>query len=131
MIDFIKRYHIPMENIDLIIPIPLHASRLRERGYNQAQLIAELISRHYQLPCAASAMQRIKATSTQTALEAKQRWTNMRGAFRINNPKVIADKSILIVDDLLTTGATASCAALALKDAGAAYVGALTIAITQ
>lgn len=131
MFDFINQYQIPMDNFDMIIPMPLHPTRLRERGYNQSQLIAELLSRHLSLPCHQHLMERTKHTPTQTALEAKQRWTNMEGAFRIDHSLDIADKNVLIIDDLLTTAATAHAASCALKEAGAAYVGILTLAITH
>ena len=73
---------------------------------------------------------RIRNTQHQTLLNEKERWTNIRDAFRIKNPIEFSGKNILIVDDLLTTGATASEAAHTLKNAGAKTVGILTLAIT-
>ena len=69
-------------------------------------------------------------TQTQTELGAKQRWTNMEGAFKIKNPTNVADKSVILIDDLYTTGATLSAAAEVLKTAGAARVGVLTFCVT-
>ncbi len=131
MIAFIDTYHVPMEQFDLIIPIPLHAVRQRERTFNQSQLLAEILSTHYAIPLDLKALMRERSTETQTVLQAKQRWTNMSSAFKINDPSLIADKSILLVDDLMTTGATTHNAALALKEAGAAYVGVLTLSLAE
>ncbi len=129
--DFIDTYHIPLENFDLIVPIPLHPTRYRERGFNQAELLSQMIAERYCLPHRTDILMRWKFTASQTTTtQAKQRWTNVSDAFRINHSSDIADKSVLIVDDLLTTAATAHVASEALKNAGAAYVGVLTLAIT-
>lgn len=131
IIDFIATYHVPLENFDMMMPIPLHPTRYRERGFNQAELLSQEISRYYSLPHRADILSRSKFTNSQTIQEdAKQRWTNVEGAFRINTSLDIADKNILIVDDLLTTAATVHAAAQTLKDAGTAYVGVLTLAVT-
>ncbi|MBF0489447.1 MAG: ComF family protein [Candidatus Omnitrophica bacterium] len=130
MINYIETYHIPLENFDLILPIPLHPVRLRERGFNQAELLSRLLTKHYDLPQRTDILRRHKLTPSQTTMEAKQRWTNVHDAFRIDHSSSIADKSILIVDDLLTTAATANAASEALKNAGAAYVGVFSLAIT-
>ena len=130
MIEFINTYQIPIKNFDIVVPIPLHPTRLRERGFNQAQLLSQMLADHYELPHKIDILNRFKFTDSQTLLEAKQRWTNVNDAFRINNSLDIADKSILIVDDLLTTAATTQAASKALKNAGAAYIGVLTLAIT-
>ncbi len=130
IIEFIDNYHVPIHNFDVITPIPIHSTRHRERGFNQSQLLSQMICDHYEIPHSNDLISRIKFTETQTKLDAKQRWTNVEGAFRINHSLKIADKSILIVDDLLTTAATANAASQSLKDAGAAYVGVLTLAIT-
>ncbi len=132
LIDFIDTYHIPLDQFDFIIPTPLHPTRHRERGFNQAELLSQMIADHYYLPHRRDILNRWKLTPSQTTTqEAKQRWTNVSDAFRINHSSDIADKSILIVDDLLTTAATANAASEALKNAGAAYVGVLTLAITS
>ncbi len=131
MSGFIDEYHLPLNTFDFICPLPLHPTRLRERGYNQSQLLSQALAQKYTLPHAANIIQRTRLTESQTTLTAKQRWTNLRGAFKINNPSAIADKNILLVDDLFTTGATANACAEALKDAGCAYVGVLTLAITE
>jgi competence protein ComFC len=129
--DFIETYHVPLEHFDMIIPIPLHPTRFRERGFNQAELLSQMIAEYYQLCHRNDLLMRWKFTPSQTLQEAKQRWTNVSDAFRINDPLDIADKSVLIVDDLLTTAATANAASETLKKAGAAYVGVLTLATTH
>ena len=130
MIDSIDRHHIPIQKFDLIIPIPLHPVRLRERGYNQSALLSVALSRHYGILHTQDLIVRQKKTHTQTELGAKQRWTNMEGAFRIKSPTDVESKSILLIDDLYTTGATVHSAAETLKSAGAARVGVLTLSIT-
>ena len=130
MIDFIDRHHIPLQQFDMITPIPLHPARLRERGYNQSALLSEGISRHYNLTHRTDLLIRQRNTHTQTELGAKQRWTNMEGAFRIKNPSDIEGKTVVLIDDLFTTGSTINSAAAALKDAGALRVAALTLSVT-
>jgi len=130
MIEFIDRHHIPLQLFDLITPIPLHPVKLRERGYNQSALLSLALSRHYELLHAESLLIRQKNTHTQTELGAKQRWTNMDGAFKIKNSSDVEGKSIVLIDDLYTTGATLNSAAETLKSAGAARVGALTFSRT-
>ena len=130
MIDLIETYRFDINQFDTIIPIPLFSSRLRERGYNQSRLLAEEIARKYRMGLSNGNLVRIRNTEHQTLLNEKERWTNISGAFRIKNPAEHQDKKILIIDDLLTTGATASEAARTLKNAGARTVGILTLAIT-
>jgi len=130
MIDFVTRHQIPVRQFDMIAPVALHPARLRERGYNQSGLLSQGIARHWGLLHTESLLIRRKKTSTQTELGAKQRWTNLEGAFKINNSVNIAGKSVLIVDDLFTTGATTHAAADTLKTAGAAQVGVLTFSLT-
>ena len=130
LIEFIDTYQIPIKNFDIIIPIPLHPARFRERGFNQAELLSQILAEHYGIGHQTDLLKRSKLTDSQTLLEAKQRWTNVGDAFKIDNLSGIADKNILIVDDLLTTAATADAASKTLKNSGAAYVGVLTLAIT-
>jgi ComF family protein len=130
MINFIDRHHIPLQEFDLITPIPLHPVKLRERGYNQSALLSLGLSRHYGILHTENVLIRQKMTPTQTELGAKQRWTNMEGAFRIKNPTDVDGKSVVLVDDLFTTGATVHNAAETLKTAGAAKVEVLTFSIT-
>jgi ComF family protein len=130
MTEFIDRHHIPLQKYDLITPIPLHPLKQRERGYNQAALLSLGLSRHYGIAHTKDLIIRRKMTTTQTDLGAKQRWTNMEAAFKIKNPTDAQGKSIVLVDDLFTTGATVHNAAQALKAAGAAKVGVLTFSIT-
>lgn len=123
-------YRLDIAQFDIIVPIPLFPSRLRERGYNQSQLLAEQISKIYSIDLSLKGLVRIRNTEHQTFLSEKERWTNIQGAFRIRNFTEFSKKNILIIDDLLTTGATASEAAGIIKSAGAKTVGVLTLAIT-
>lgn len=120
------------EKADLIIPVPLHFSRLLMRRYNQAALLAHALSRQLQLPVLPDTLQRIRKTPSQAGLTRRQRDDNMRGAFRIEKKKrgLIKGKSVILVDDVMTTGATLDACARALHDAGVKDVYVLTLART-
>jgi ComF family protein len=128
MIEFIREYNLPMGYLDFIIPIPLHKTRLREREFNQAQILAKFIAGEFKKEVLSDALLRLRHTKTQTDLETEERLLNVKGSFSVTNNKGIKGKSILLVDDVLTTGATSSEAAYALKGAGANIVFVLTLA---
>ena len=128
MIDFIREYNLPMQYLDYIVPVPLHKARLREREFNQAEVLGSAIAREFQKDLVSDALLRHRPTRTQTELEPRQRLLNFEGSFSVANKGRVADKNILLVDDLLTTAATASQASLALKEAGANIVFVLTLA---
>lgn len=130
MISFIKEYDLDIGQFDAIVPVPLSSTRSRERGYNQAQLLALELAKEFSIPMEENQLRRTLHTAPQSLLDEKQRWTNIKGAFTIRKLKNLRRKNILLVDDLLTTGATASEAARVLKSAGAGTVGVLTLAIT-
>ncbi len=115
---------------DLIIPVPLHSRRLLMRRFNQSQLLAKTLATNLSLPLEAFALERRKATPSQGTLNRKSRKRNVAGAFRVtaDGKQAIAGKSVLLVDDVLTTGATASACAKALKRSGASHVGLVVFA---
>lgn len=119
-----------LADADLLVPMPLHRTRLWTRKYNQAALIALEIGRASGVAVDAGALLRIKATRPQVGLGDAERRANVRGAFRVPTAKapVIAGRRVVLVDDVLTTGATASAATRALKRAGAVRVDVLTFA---
>ncbi len=101
---------------DVLIPLPLFAKRERKRGYNQAALIAEGISNILQIPVVYNAVIRVKGTGTQTHKSRIQRWKNMEEMFKIGDPAQISGKHLLLVDDVITTGATLeACAQILLS----------------
>lgn len=112
---------------DLIIPVPIHKKRQRERGYNQSELMAKHISLAVNVPMRAQAMARVRHTSQQAKLNAAERKANVRDAF-FADPSLIQNKRVLLVDDVYTTGATLMEAARAALAAGASQVCALTLA---
>ena len=128
MIEFIKEYDLPMDYLDFIMPIPLHKTRLREREFNQAQILAKFICEEFNKQALNATLLRHRQTKTQTDLEAGERILNVKGSFSVTGLENLTGKNILLVDDVLTTGATSSEAALALKDAGANIVFVLTLA---
>lgn len=130
ILEFLKSYPLPLGTFDELMPVPLHPARQRERGFNQANMVADIISEHTGIPVGRGGLTRVRATESQSALGAKERWTNMEGAFRMKKNFNINSKKFLLIDDLLTTGATASYAARALKDAGASRVGLFVVALT-
>jgi ComF family protein len=119
----------------LVIPVPLHRSKFADRGFNQARELAEhalksLRSSHpqWQLTLAPSTLMRQRATESQAGLTLRERRINLRGAFTVSNPSAVAGKHVLLIDDILTTGATARAAAQVLVRAEAATVWVATLA---
>jgi ComF family protein len=119
----------------LVIPVPLHRSKHAERGFNQARLLAAhaldaLRATHpaWRLTLASSTLMRLRATESQASLTPRKRRRNVRGAFMVSDPHDVAGKHILLVDDVMTTGATARAASKILVQAGAASVWVATLA---
>jgi len=114
---------------DCVIPIPLHPRRERQRGFNQAAVIARSIGSWLGLPVNEGSLIRVKATSPHRAgTTARQRARSLEGAFKVRALRPIKDRNVLLVDDVTTTGATAREAATTLLQAGAKAVGLVTIA---
>ena len=113
---------------DLILPIPLHAARLRSRGYNQALEIARPVARALQIPLAVHDLRRVRATRPQSDLPFEARRKNMKGAFAVHHAAVLRDRRIALVDDVMTTGNTVEAATRALLAAGAREVEVWVVA---
>lgn len=128
MIEFIRDYNLPIEYLDAVIPIPLHKTRLREREFNQAQVLSKHIGARFNKPVLTTSLIRCRYTRRQIELAPEQRFLNVKGSFSVAKKEEIRNKNLLLVDDVLTTAATSSEAAYALKDAGANLVFVLTLA---
>jgi ComF family protein len=119
----------PLNNATRIIPVPLHENRRRERGFNQASVIAEALSKQLQLPVDEATLSRPVASDKYRAgLDPKARRDTVTGVFEVRYPKLIEGESILLVDDVFTTGATVNSCAEVLLASGAGNVFVLTIA---
>lgn len=119
---------LPVALVDVLIPVPLHPRRERDRGFNQALLLARRIGRRWHVPVRADVLVRVVNTISQTELDAGARRSNVHGAFALRRPDVVAGRHVLIIDDIMTTGATAGECATRLRQGGAATVGVLTVA---
>lgn len=128
MAEFIREYEIPLGSFDLIIPIPLHPARLREREFNQALILGNHIAVIFGKELAADNLIRCRKTRTQTDLNDQERFINVKESFAVKDPGAVRGKNILLIDDVMTTGATSSEAAFTLKNAGAGKVFVLTLA---
>jgi ComF family protein len=115
---------------DVIVPVPLHPTRLRAREFNQSLLLADQLGRHLARPVSVSNLVRVAATDPQTTLTRQARLRNLRNAFYIRKPQDLAEKRILLVDDVFTTGTTLNECAKSLRKAGVGPVYALTLART-
>ncbi|MFT7468054.1 MAG: ComF family protein [Candidatus Pseudothioglobus sp.] len=113
---------------DILIPMPLHPSRMKSRGFNQAELIAQVVGRQTGITCDTRRCHRVKQTEDQKGLTAADRRTNIRGAFSVVQP--LHGEYIVIVDDVMTTAATVSELARCLRRAGAGTIEILTLART-
>jgi competence protein ComFC len=112
---------------DLIVPVPLHPARERERGFNQSALLAELLGAKMSIK-SKPVLERIRYTTTQTVFDRAERMQNLHGAFRLRKNADVRDSRVLLIDDVLTTGSTLSECARVLKKAGARSVHAATAA---
>jgi competence protein ComFC len=114
----------------VLVAVPLDSARQRERGYNQAERIARAVARRMKLPLLpASALRRVRSTTTQIGLSRRERRDNMKDGFAANRA-LVDDRRALLIDDVMTTGATLDSCARALRAAGARDVLALTVART-
>jgi len=114
---------------DIIVPVPLHPARMRERGYNQSACIARGVSRVLGVPVSEDAAARTRNTATQTSLDRCRRRENVAGAFRVRRPELVRQADVLIVDDVVTTGSTVGALAAELQDAGSCRCAVAGLAI--
>ena len=121
-------YYADLSEAELILPVPLHAKKHRQRGYNQSELLARELAKNIGLPIDTNCLVRTRNTPSQTKFGREGRLTNMSGAFTCVNPAVVKGKTVLLIDDVATTGATLEGCAEALKAAGAKKVMAYTLA---
>ena len=120
--------HFPATEIDLIVPIPLHKNKQRDRGFNQSIRLSRRLSKTIGVPLATKALERTRPTETQTRLSRKKRIENVHNAFSSGkHAELVKGKRILLIDDIMTTGATASACPKALKALKAEEVHVLTI----
>ena len=119
-----------LRDAEIIVPVPLHAGRLWRRKFNQSAELGRNVAKHSGLTFAPLALKRVKATRSQVGLGQKQRQDNMRGAFKVADPRrfEIEGRRVLLIDDVYTTGATAASATRALRRAGARDVDVLVFA---
>jgi len=113
---------------ELMVPVPLHIRRLRERGFNQAVLLGEIWAREWNIPLDRGAMRRIRWTEPQINLTAAQRRDNVKGAFDVRDADAVKGRRVLLVDDVYTTGSTVKECAGVLRAAGAREVAVVTVA---
>ena len=113
---------------DLVVPVPLHKLRQRERGFNQAELLSRRLARRLKMKHQGVLLVRKRPRPDKHLLIERERWETVRGAFATQAGSLIDKKRVLLVDDVMTTGATLDACAKALRDAGAAEVGCVTVA---
>jgi competence protein ComFC len=124
----VARLQALVSEVDIVVPVPLHRQRQRERGYNQADLIAKPLARKLGLPYRAVLLVRTKPRPDKHILSLEERWDSVRGAFATRPGSKVDNLRVLLIDDVMTTGATLDAAAKALRGAGAKSVIGLTVA---
>ena len=119
------------EKIDVIVPVPLHKRKLRKRGYNQSAYFAYGLAHGMGAACIENALIRVKNTETQTKKSRYSRWENVKDIFGVANKEALAGKHVLLVDDIITTGATIEACVQALKDVPLASLSVASIGYTN
>lgn len=107
---------------DVVVPVPLHSSRHRRRGFNQSERLAQVIANEHGWKLDAQGLRRVRATRSQAELNERERKMNVSGAFQARTPTYFEGRSVLLIDDVITTTATVNECANALKQAGASFV---------
>ena len=118
-------------DVDVILPVPLHESKFRQRGYNQSEWFARGLAEGLRKPMDCVSLQRTKATSTQTRKRKYERWENVEGIFELKDHQKLEGKHCLLVDDVITTGATIEAAWLAIRQANNARISVMSIAFAS
>jgi ComF family protein len=118
-------------SIDYIIPVPLHPKRLRTRGYNQCELIANEISEMTNIPVITNVLKRAKYNKSQTTKGKYERWENVKGIFILTQPELFENKHILIIDDIITTGSTVEACCYALLEVKNIKISIMSICSTS
>ena len=119
------------DGVDVIVPVPLHRKRQRMRGYNQSECLARGIAQVTGIPVDVSSVERVKHTQTQTHRSAFDRWVNVEGIFRLQCPESFVGKHVLVVDDVLTTGATTTACADVFAGIEGICISVLTLAVAE
>jgi ComF family protein len=119
---------VPLHDVELVVPVPLHPRKLRQRGYNQVALLAVAVADELRVPLAARALVRVRDTAAQASLDRDERAANIDGAFRARSSAPVRARHIVVVDDVRTTGATTAACRSALLAAGAARVTTVVLA---
>lgn len=127
MIDFIKENDEVIQDVDLVTFVPLHGRRLWERAFNQSKVLASAVSRSFGIRLV-DTLDKTESTKPQNMLSRKERLTNLADAFRAKDPAPLKDMRVLLIDDVMTTGATFNECSRVLKEAGAARVRCLALA---
>lgn len=112
----LQEAHSPLCDVDVLIPVPLHPRKKRQRGYNQSECIAQGISSIWNTPIDTTSIYRTIYTKTQTHKNIQERWINVQNIFHSNHPEHLKNKHVLIIDDVITTGATLCACAQAISD---------------
>jgi len=126
MVKYLSR-HLDMNKIDFIVPVPLHQSKFNERGFNQSELLSHVITKYYDVPTVSGMLFRTRRTFPQFDLPRMERFKNIKGAFEVKGANLLKERSVLLVDDIYTTGSTISECTRVLKDGGAGNVHILTL----
>jgi len=127
LLEAMKDERITAVPVDALVPVPLHPSRRRERGFNQAEALAQMLARKTGIPVQ-DCLQRSSYTRTQTQFDRSERRRNLRNAFKLRKNNAVAGKNLVLLDDVLTTGSTLHECAVVLHQAGAESVRAITVA---
>ncbi len=122
-------YHSPMRDIDIIIPVPLHTKKRMQRGYNQSEIIASGIGKILNKPVITNILYRTVYTKTQTKKTRYERWENIKDVFQLQNESLLKGKHVLLVDDVITTGATLESCALTITKQVDATVSIAVVAM--
>ena len=126
MVKYLSR-HLDMNGIDFIVPVPLHIKRFKQRGFNQSELLAHVVTRYYDVPTVSGLLFRARQTHPQFDLPRTERFKNIKGAFEVKGANLLKSKSILLLDDIYTTGSTVSECTRVLRENGANNVHVLTL----